>query len=109
MSNVKRDLDQVNYRLTKMTNRLQQTAFERQDHALETAVDLIRTLQHELVFVLDPENEWNPENMVNGSPVIQWDMHSICEVEEALMIAEYREREPLLQKPVSNGNIPQFK
>ncbi len=110
MTNIKRNLDQVNYRLTKLTNSLQETAFERQDHTLENALDLLRVLQHELMFILDPENEWNPENIVYGIWPEQWDEHSVRQVEVAIEICEGRETmDDELLAPVINGNIPQFK
>ena len=110
MRNIKPMLDQVNYRLIKLTNSLQETAFERQDHTLENALDLLRVLQHELMFILDPENEWNPENIVHGIWCEQWDEHSVRLVEDAIEIAEARETcDKEFLDPVINGNTPQFK
>lgn len=88
MTNVKQELDQTNSRLTSLTNHFQEIAFEQHDQALEAAVHLIRTLQHELVFILDPENEWNPENFVSDNSVVRWNEHSIFEVERAVDEAE---------------------
>lgn len=85
MRNPQPALDQVNYRLTQMTNHLQEVAFRRQDHKLETAVDLIRCLQHELEYILDRDNNWKADNLVCCYSSIQHhDEFCIGQIKEAL-------------------------